>query len=147
VTFSVIPGTYNALHIVWYGTTVSGSGTSATAQFNSDSGSDYATNGGFQQGTSNYQEAGITSQTSCAVGFFASTGVQSTLMDIPGYADTSFAKSVFTTQSGFLSVSSSSNAWEGKACYWSGTSAITSVTITMSADWAANTKFFIYGVN
>jgi hypothetical protein len=147
VTFSVIPGTYNALRIVWYGASVSGSGTSATVQFNSDSGSDYATNGGYQQGTSNYQEAGIASQTSCAVGFFASTGAQSTVMDIPGYADTSFAKTALTTQSGFLSAGSSSNVWEGKACYWSGTSAITSVTITMSADWGANTKFLLYGVN
>ena len=149
VTFSVIPGTYNALKIVEYGASTSGTTVHILGTFNGDTGSNYATNGSFQNDTSGPGSAGAASQSSCVLGVLASTGANSGVVLIPGYADTSFDKSATLQSTSLASLSSTANnQYLDYGCGWASTSAITSITLTIgSGDYAANTKFMIYGIN
>ena len=79
----------------------------------------------------------------------APTGANSGVVLIPGYADTSFDKSATLQSTSLASLSSTANnQYLDYGCGWASTSAITSITLTIgSGDYAANTKFMIYGIN
>jgi hypothetical protein len=148
VTFSVLPGTYNEILIKWYGGSTSGSAINARMTFNGDTGSNYAANGYYQGGGSAPASGGAASQSFCAAGTLSSAAASSQEIELPGYADTSFDKTGWSQIDSFSSVSSTSDNYQQVYdCLWANTAAITSITITMpTSDFAAGTKFFVYGV-
>jgi hypothetical protein len=75
--------------------------------------------------------------------------VSTTIADVPFYANTSFDKAVVSNSVAIGSVSSSANNIDIRSsCGWNQTTAITSVTMTLSAgDYVAGTQFEILGQN
>jgi hypothetical protein len=142
VTFSVIPGGYNGLQLRTYG---SASGAeSATVTFNGDTtGGHYAYGGSYQTGTSGPAATQAGSASSCNGGAFVSGIGGQLIYDINFYSSTSFGKMMTVTGNAIGSISSTaSNFYYNVGCAWNQTSAITSITITLSGgDYAAGTKF------
>jgi hypothetical protein len=142
VTFSVIPGGYNGLQLRTYG---SASGAeSATVTFNGDTTSGhYAYGGSYQTGTSGPAATQAGSASSCNGGAFVSGIGGQLIYDINFYSSTSFGKMMTVTGNAIGSISSTaSNFYYNVGCAWNQTSAITSITITLSGgDYAAGTKF------
>lgn len=149
VTLSGIPTSYNALHIWIYGAATSGNTVNIQTTFNSDTSAHYAINGSYQNSTNNPASAGQVSQDACYLGVLGSGTASSNTIDIPGYADTSFGKTAVVQVVDMASISSTTNnQYASYGCGWSGTAAITSITFTIASnDYAANTKFIVYGVN
>ena len=150
VTFSVIPGTYNALRISVYGAATGGTGQASIAgTFNSDTGSNYARQGYYQNNTTAVTANAGTSQTSCTAGELSPSSASSFSFEMPGYASTSFAKTGFMRSGTFVSVSSGTyNSLSEYTCLWNNTAAVTSITLTISGtDYASGTSFALYGIN
>jgi len=150
VTFSVIPGTYNALRISVYGAATGGTGqASISGTFNSDTGSNYASQGYYQNNTTAVTANAGTSQTSCAAGELSPSSASSFSFEMPGYASTSFAKTGFMRSGTFVSVSTGTyNSLSEYTCLWNNTAAVTSITLTISGtDYASGTSFALYGIN
>jgi hypothetical protein len=147
VTFSVIPGTYNAVHVVWYGQT-SVNNIATTLTFNGDTGGNYAFNG-YYETTTTVTGISNTDVSGCKGGLAVNPGTSSNIFEMFGYADTAFPKTGWTENNSFSSVSSgATNFQQITSCLWNNTAAITSMTFTLSSgDFTAGTKFIIYGVN
>lgn len=149
VTFSVIPGTYNNLKL--YMTTKSTSAAQGVSiQFNSDTGSNYSTQG---PQTANTTNTGImvVSQTGIKIASVpASTGLVGTaVVTIPNYANTTFPKNTVSLGVDADSISSGTNNI-ATTLYgtWNSTAAITSITIFINGnDFANGTIFALYGEN
>lgn len=153
LTFTSIPSTYQHLQIrgilrktgTTFGTTALG------LRVNSDSGSNYARHG-LQGSGSSVSAEGVDNQTFISVGYCAvpnnagSDIYGSTIIDIQDYKSTTRNKTVRafsggdTNGAGFVSLASG---------LWMSTSAITSVTLTLSIDsttFVAGSTFSLYGI-
>ena len=127
VTFSVIPGTYQGLHIVIWGEASSGP-IGVLTTLNGDTSADYSINGSFQN-TSGPTSLAQASGTSCQSAGLGSANASSSQIDFPFYADTTFPKN--WTWKSYLntSISSLTNNFQYEAgCAWSSSAAVTSVT-------------------
>lgn len=151
ITFAGIPtgGQYQHLQIRWLArSTVSGSEDSTALRFNGDSGSNYAFHFLFGNGSSANASA-TTSDTRIypwatpASSFLASSfGVN--VIDILDYASTSKNKTT-KALAGY-----DDNSTGGRIAFasglWMNTSAINSITITNSANFAQHSQFALYGI-
>lgn len=150
VTFSVIPGTFNHLKLVFMGV---GDSTwqSVPLTVNGDTGSHYADEGYFVTGTGAITGLSAVSQTSCKGLYLAASGAVtgSAEFDFPFYAQTSFGKTIVQEMMSYPSVSSATNNGAlHSTCLWNQTSAITSITSTVgSGHFAAGSMFTLYGIN
>ena len=147
VTLSVIPGTYSSLrYVIW------GQGSAAAnvnVIYNGDTAAHYVQQGSFQTGNNNPVPDITTNAAACTPGGLT-TGLSGNIItEIPFYADTSFGKSSISTGSEIASLgTNTSNFHVVTACGWSDTSAITSITFTISTGhYVAGTKFTLYGIS
>jgi hypothetical protein len=148
VTFSVIPGTYQSLTVEGYGESTTGTELGIYVTYNGDTGSNYSLNGVYQSSTTAPGASAAVSQAHCQAGLLSNTGASSFKLEIPGYADTSFTKTDLSQTISAVSPSSASNIWADNGCGWNNTAVITSVTLTTSSnDFAAGTKFILWGSN
>lgn len=152
VTFSSIPGTYNALQIRVWGQASSGVGLSAPyglLTFNGDSTSGhYFLNGSYQNGSGSPAPNVVSSAPGCYTGQIAAGGASQLITDILFYASTAFPKVGSSRSSAAVGTTLSSNVDETLTCGYTQTTAITSITDTITAgDFVAGTEFEILGQN
>lgn len=152
-TFSNIPGKFDALLLLGTvrGTTVGGDLTDRlTAQFNGDSGSNYAWSQFGGDGSSPFLDgaAGVGVMHLGDVVMGAAGAGQATSIEIkfPFYAGTVLQKQVFSTTS-LLPDNTSPTQVELFGGSWSGTAAITSITLALAAgNFDSGTSFVLYGI-
>lgn len=146
VTFSVIPGTFSNLELVFWGRSSAGGNGKIT--INGDTGNNYVLNGYFQSGTSVSQNA-IYSTNGCGVVATVASGIVGySIVTIPFYADTSFGKYLSVRDGGGTGVTSGNPVDSTGSCGWNSTAAITSITVTLaSGNFTAGSKFQIYAQN
>ena len=149
-TFTSIPSTYTHLQI--RGIALGNSTVNAFITFNGDTATNYnyhwvggdGTNASINAASSTNQIVGLTS------GFVGSTTIgAASIMDILDYASTNKYKTLKAingydgnqSHAGYIPVTLSSG-------FWRSTSAITSITITVSGgyNWLANSKMALYGI-
>jgi len=142
ITFSSIPSTYKSLqircNIVYSSTSL------VRFQYNSDTGSNYARHILFGDGATAGADAsaGYTSNAIIYVG--GSTGTNVGIVDIHDYASTTKYKTSRTFSgndnngSGYVTLMSG---------LWMSTSAVTSISIICSDNFATGSTFSLYGIN
>jgi hypothetical protein len=150
VTFSVIPGTFNHLKMIFNGI---GDSTwqSVPLTINADTSAHYADEGYFVTGTGTITGLSAVSATACKGLYLAASGAVAGSAEFlfPFYAQTSFGKTVVQEMMSYPSVSSATNNGAlHSTCLWNQTSAITSFTSTVgSGHFAAGSSFTLYGIN
>jgi len=148
ITFSSIPSTYKHLQIRFTARATSGS-TSVIANFNSDSGSNYATHALTGDGSA-VTSTNQTSQTRVIVGRSASSSDSSgifapNIVDILDYANTSKNK---TTRAFIGSIGAATNI-NLRSGLWMNTAAISTIALTQITggnDFASGSRFSLYGI-
>ena len=149
ITFSSIPSTYTHLQIraLSKSTTAGTANASFTAQFNSDTGSNYTRHALTGDGAT-VSASGAASQTSIRAG--GNTEANSTnifavsVIDILDYANTNKYKTLRTLFGSDLNGSGEINFRSGA---WMNTNAITSVLLTPSSgNFAQYSSFALYGI-
>lgn len=146
VTISGIPSGYIDLYPVFYGTTSTNANINIT--LNSDTSADYVINGSYQTSTNAPASSASASQDYCQIIGTTSTGVDNSLMFIPFYTNTTFAKAIENHAGQMGSVSSLSSNYDTlHSCMWNPATqaAITSITFTLSSgDYTSGTMFTIH---
>ena len=149
ITFSSIPSTYTHLQIraLSKSTTAGTANASFTAQFNSDTGSNYTRHALTGDGAT-VSASGAASQTSIRAGGNAeanSTNIFAvSVIDILDYANTNKYKTLRTLFGSDLNGSGEINFRSGA---WMNTNAITSVLLTPSSgNFAQYSSFALYGI-
>lgn len=153
VTFSSIPSTYKHLQIRGIGRTNGGANSSylITATFNSDStAANYAYHYLRGNGT-NAAAVGTTATGNAIIGLFPSSGSTAsafgaTICDILDYANTSKYKTIRGFTGSDTNTASASFSVNLNSSLWLSTSAVTSLTITGEAAFAAGSTFALYGI-
>ena len=147
VTFSSIPSTYKHLQIRGIVRELTGGFDQAFMQFNSDTGTNYATHN--LNGNGSSAGAGATTTTS-SMSVAAIPGVNQsanvfggTVIDILDYANTNKYKTV-------RSLSGTDNNGSGYVWFasglWQNTNAVSTITISTSSNFVQYTQFALYGV-
>ena len=147
ITFSSIAGTYSHLQLRMTGRS-SNANTEIAITCNSDTGANYSRH--FLYGDGSATGAGAsTSASSMSIAYVApSTGLASTnavnVIDILDYANTNKYKT-FRVLTG-LDVNGSGGYVQLSSGAWRSTSAITSITLTLSGNYTTATSFALYGI-
>lgn len=151
VTFSSL-GSYTHLRIVYSARgTESATATTMELTFNGDTGSNYDSER--VSFTSTIGFATQVAQTNAIIGFISAATATSNYASgseiyIPDYRGTTFYKTAFATQSLLQAQSSGNIGTRLNAAFWRSTSAITSVTLTLtSGNYVSGSKFTLYGMN
>lgn len=149
ITFSSIPSTYQHLQIrsLSKATTVGSTYAFYNLQFNSDTGSNYVRHALIGNGTT-VTSTSSTGQTAIRAGGntqASSTSIFAvTIIDILDYANTNKYKTVRTAWGSELNGSGEINFRSG---LWLNTSAVTSITLTASANnFSSDSTFALYGI-
>jgi hypothetical protein len=139
VTFSSIVGTYRDLILVVQGSTTGAA--NVRFRFNGDSGSNY--NFVFFAGAAGQQVSGTTTQDYMYANYYANwdTGQANVIINIMDYAQTDKHKIVA------IRSNAPTTYTEAIAGRWASTSAITSIAINASGQFATGTSFSLYGVS
>lgn len=147
VTFSSIPATYDDLVVIMYARAVTADQT-LNCRFNSDTNSNYSTTGmrttGSVANTSSATNATF-AYVAFDIGVLNGTDKFSALtLNVFNYANTSYNKTYLTRHS---ADNAGTGGVEFNAGLWRSTSAINSITLTMSfGSFRANSAFELYGV-
>jgi hypothetical protein len=146
ISFTSIPSGYSSLQLVVSGqSSQTGNFDTVNAVFNSDTGANYRysylTDGG---------DTKSNSSTSCIIGFLSdSDSVFPSALSgiIPNYTSTAFGKSVTLTSTLYFG-SGTGPYTSNAACMWSGTAAITSITLqpTSASNFVVGTTATLYGL-
>jgi hypothetical protein len=151
INFTSIPSTYNHLQIRSIAGTSDATGVrDAQIQFNNDTNANYSRHWLYSFGSS-LAALASSGQSSYGYGYASGTDTgsavrSSTIIDILDYANTSKYKTI-RGLNGTDRVSGGNSVLVFSSGGWYSTSAITSITITMtSGSFASNTQFALYGI-
>ena len=152
VTFSSIPGTYKHLRLVGMGRS-SGAGTGndfPLMTFNADGAAHYARQTVEFTGVAAPSSFQATADSGAFIAVFPTAGDIANypgtfILDIINYANTTFAKNYQGQYMGVTSALLSSLFTNTFAGVWSGTAAITSITIAETSNYVTGTSFSLYG--
>jgi hypothetical protein len=154
VSFTSIPGTYNALKIIGIGrSTLAGTGTDPVAmEFNSDGGSNYylqalygaGSSPGAGGGTSNYVVAGELETAGDAANQAASFETT-----IPFYAGTTFYKRPISLYATNNTSTINNIVVQYRGTTWKNTAAITRIDLILAGggNWVSGSKVCLYGIS
>jgi hypothetical protein len=138
VTFSVIPSTYTDLVLVCIGKMVSGSDANQAITFNGDSSALYSRTFMYGDGTNPFSGR-ATGTTSLGFPYWNSTNPVTTITQIMNYSNTTTFKTAISRNAG-------SNTVTGEVGLYRSTSAISSITLTGTVNFAAGSTFSLYGI-
>jgi hypothetical protein len=153
-TFSSIPQTYTDLMLI---ANIQNNGTSVDGmfmRFNGDTGNSYignvfrytqvlATNGGYIPQNAYISEVGLGTGTATYPNFSAGH-----TMYIPNYTSTSTAKTLNSRWGSHVNTSTAQNATGITAFQWTGTAAITSISLSGYGTYpTSNTTYTLYGIS
>ena len=136
-TFSSISGSYTDLVLISNGSASTGS--TATFQFNSDTGSNYSNTYVLGDGTS--ASSGRGANTTSAYSFYPLNAQFTAITSIQNYSNTTTYKTLLTRHSG------AGNYALANVGLWRSTNAITSITVaTLSGTFSVGFTFSLYGI-
>lgn len=157
ITFSSIPGTHKALRLQYQCRTASKTGDNDTLvlRFNDDTGANYSIfyvqqsgagslSGGQSSGKTSFNDIMAVTNDNAGSAYDATSGT----MDIPNYAGTTFGKHVTFQALADFSAGALGVYWYNNAGLWTGTSAVTKITIATGSgsDFLTGTVFSLYGI-